>query len=66
MSEVEKMLTAAEANKFVACLRTLSRDDEALSGQLDQIGDDAAISDKLRSDASASAVVAAFFKKIGS
>lgn len=60
------MLTAAEANKFVTCLRTLSRDDETFAGQLDRIGDNAAISDKLRSDASASAVVAAFFEKIGS
>ena len=63
--EAEKMLTAAEVNKFVACLRTLSIDDETLAGQLDRIGDDAAISDKLRSDASAGAVVAAFFRKIG-
>ena len=66
MMEPAIMLTDAEANKFVACLRTLSRDDEALAGQLDRIGDDAAISDKLRSDASAGAVVAAFLKKIGS
>lgn len=64
--EHEMMLTAAKANKFVACLRTLSRDDETLAGQLDRIGDDAVIADILRSDASASAVVAAFFKKIGS
>lgn len=59
------MLTDVDADKFVAALRAVARDDETLAGQLDRVGDDHAIAERLRSDAEAADVVTAFVKKIG-
>ncbi len=59
------MLTNVDADKFVAALRMVARDDETLAGQLDRIGDDRTIAERLRSDAEAPTVVTAFFKKSG-